>query len=321
MRFWRPRESEPETTRGELILARKPARGDGPAGEGRTAARGGLLEVVIPRHEPRRSHERGEERRVLRDVAALVTSGGRTFASPLANISSNGVMIDCDHPLSIGEEVAVEIENCEAIPMTVRWIRGGRVGLEFLAETTIVADAGVQDFVIEVIRRQEAAAGRPTSSGRVGAENRVGGPRLALMWLCELTLASGSVAARIRNISVAGALVSFDEPASPSVGERASLAMGEDFAVDARIQWLGDELAGVAFDQPFPLAALVERPCARIVEPQGPAPSPRYASREEAMRIEYTGMTRPFDAPDMDYQPLTLRELYATLYGDKTPRR
>lgn len=322
MRFWRSKETQPETNRGEMILARKPIRATTDATP-RSGAPRGLLEVVIPRQEVRRTHQRGEERRVLRDADAVVTSGGRSFPAPVSNISSNGVMIDCRQPLTLGEDVSVAIGPCEAVPMTVRWIRAGRIGLEFPAETTILSEAGVRDFVIDVIRRENAAQGGYREAVQVGAENRVDGDRHQLMWLCELTLNSGSVAARIRNISARGAMVSFDEPARPFNGERVHLAMGENVYLGAEIRWRADGMAGMVFDEPFPVEHLIEQPCARIVEPEAPTTAKRrtYASKEEAMRIEYTGLARPYDAPDMDYQPLTLRELYTTLYGGAGAKR
>lgn len=307
MQALRRQSAAPEVTRADIILARKHA-------PRRPGARN-LLEVAVPRHEPRQTHERHEDRRVLTGAKATLLLGKRRMIVPVANISSNGIMIDCHRAFVIGQQVSVAIERCDAIPMIVRWVRDGRVGLEFLAETTIVAQSGVQDFIIETIQREVRSTSlRPAP--KVGAEKRKASVRHTLMWLCELTAGATTVAARIRNISAEGAMLSYDEALAPIIGEPVTLAMGEGRTVRGHVRWVAEGFAGLSFFEPFPVEELIAMPCARIVEDyQEPAPQPAYASKEEAMRIEYTGVTRPYDAPDLNYQPLTIRELYETLYS------
>lgn len=306
MQALRRQSPDSEVTRADIILARKHA-------PRRPGARN-LLEIAVPRREPRQTHQRHEDRRVLTGAKAKLLLGKRTMTVPVANISSNGIMIDCHRPFAIGQELAVAIDRCDAIPMIVRWVRNGRVGLEFLAETTIVAKSGVQEYIIEAIQREHRAA-TLRQAPLVGAEKRKGSPRHALMWLCQLTAGATTVAARIRNISAEGAMLSYDEMLEPIVGEPVTLAMGEGRTVAGHIRWVADGFAGLSFFEPFPVEDLIELPCAHIVEEyEEPVAQPVYASREEAMRIAYTGVTRPYDAPDMDYKPLTMRELYETLY-------
>lgn len=306
MQALRRQSAAPEVTRADIILARKHA-------PRRPGARN-LLEIAVPRREPRQTHERQEDRRVLTGAKAKLLLGKRAMTVPVANISSNGLMIDCNRMFAIGQQVSVAIDRCDAIPMIVRWVRDGRVGMEFIAETTIVAKSGVQDFIIETIQREVRTSSlRPPP--KVGAERRKGSPRHALMWLCELTAGATTVAARIRNISAEGAMLSYDEALAPIIGEPVTLAMGESRPVAGHIRWVADGFAGLSFFEPFPVEELIELPCARIVEEyEEHSAKPPYASKEEAMRIEYTGMRRPYDAPDMDYKPLTIRELYETLY-------
>lgn len=297
----------PEATRADIILARKHA-------PRRPGARN-LLEIAVPRREPRQTHERHEDRRVLSGAKATLMLEKWSMSVPVANISSNGIMIDCQRMFDIGQVVSVALDRCAAIPMIVRWVRGGRVGLEFVAETTIVAQAGVQDFIIETIEREGEVSSR-RDRPLVGAERRKGSPRHALMWLCELTAGATTVAARIRNISCEGAMLSYDEALAPIIGEPVMLAMGEGRAVAGHIRWTADGFAGLQFFEPFPIEELIEFPCAQIVADYEEPATPRtYAGKEAAMRIEYTGMTRPYDPPQMDYQPLTMRELYETLYS------
>ena len=311
MQALRRQSHAPEVTRADIILARKHA-------PRRPGARN-LLEIRVPRREPRQTHQRHEDRRVVTGAKAKLFLGARSVTVPIANISSNGIMIDCKRVFAIGVQLSVAIDRCDAIPMIVRWVRDGRVGLEFLAETTIVAASGVQDYVIETIQR-ECAGVSAQQAPLVGPERRRGSTRHALMWLCQLTAGVTTVAARIRNISCEGAMLSFDDRLAPIIGEPVKVAMGEDRAVSGHIRWVANGFAGLSFFEPFPIEDLIELPCARIVEDFAePAPAPGYASREDAMRIEYTGMARPFEAPEMDYRPLTLRELYTTLYTPVDP--
>lgn len=301
--------------RADIILARKSA----PRGVG-SKRRRGLLDVIVPRYEPRQNHERGEDRRVLAGAKAWVAHNGAGFTAPIANLSSNGMMIACERIIPIGSEVAAEIDGCAAIPMVVRWVRGGRIGLEFVAETSIVAQAGVQQYIIDTIRA-EAAATRYGGKATAGPEKRGAGLRHALMWLCEIETGVGVGIGRLRNVSRNGALISFDEDIAFVPGETVTLVMGEASRFEAQVRWAADSLAGVRFADHFPVEMLIDQPCARIVGPgdegaQGPT---QYASREDAMRIEYTGMARPHEAPAMDYRPLTLRELYTTLYTPVDP--
>ncbi len=325
MQLWRHKDKTADTgaggqhasERAEMILARKPPR---PAG-GR-ALHPGLLDVIVPRYQPRQNHERNEDRRVLSGVEARIAWDDAAFPAGIANLSSNGMMIASDRIIPIGSEVAAEIDGCAAIPMVVRWVGKGRIGLEFVAETTIIAQAGVQQYIIDTIRAESAASSFGAESGAeigAGPEKRYSGLRHSLMWLCGIAAGAQEGAARIRNLSRSGAMISFDGEVDLAPGQGVELVMGDASRFPAEVRWAVDGLAGLSFPEPFPVEMLIEQPCAHIVDDDD-AHSPRaYASREEAMRIEYTGMTRPYDAPDMDYQPLTLSELYATLYTPVNP--
>lgn len=322
MQLWRHKDKSAQTgrdparayERAEIILARKPQRSPG----GR-AERPGLLDVIVPRFESRQNHERTEDRRVLSGVEARISVGDLPFPVEVANLSSNGMMITCERIIPIGTEVEAEIDDCAAIPMVVRWVAGNRIGLEFVAETTIVAQAGVQQFVIDTIRA-EAAASNYGSAIQAGPEKRLSGLRHSLMWVCGITAGEGEAAARIRNLSHNGAMISFGDDLALAPGEAVALVMGGDSRFEAEVRWAVEGLAGLSFAEPFPVESLVEQPCAHVVESEDEVPHIQaYGSREAAMRIEYTGMKRPYDAPDMDYQPLTLRELYTTLYTPVDP--
>ncbi len=86
---------------------------------------------IIPRTQPRTADQRTEDR--LEDVVdrAMITFRGQEHLVPVVNISARGTMVECDIMPRIGEAVIVQFENCTKIHGFVRWIRDGRLGINF----------------------------------------------------------------------------------------------------------------------------------------------------------------------------------------------
>ena len=59
---------------------------------------------------------------------------GRDYEVPVVNISSRGTMIECDLVPRLGESVIIRFEACSPIYAFVRWVRDGRLGLNFGCE-------------------------------------------------------------------------------------------------------------------------------------------------------------------------------------------
>lgn len=91
----------------------------------------GLAGDIIPRTQPRLVDQRSEER--LSDVVerAVVTFRGQDHLVPVLNISSRGTMIECDILPRIGETIVIQFEQCNRMHGFVRWVRDGRLGLNF----------------------------------------------------------------------------------------------------------------------------------------------------------------------------------------------
>lgn len=75
--------------------------------------------------ERRRDERRPGEGRI---VHLLVNGSPQAFA--IHNISSGGLMIDAPEGLVRARAVELLSADGEAVPATVRWVRGGQVGLE-----------------------------------------------------------------------------------------------------------------------------------------------------------------------------------------------
>jgi hypothetical protein len=86
---------------------------------------------IIPRTQPRTADQRSEDR--LEDIVdrAVITFRGQEHLVPVVNISARGTMVECDIMPRIGEAVIVQFENCTKIHGFVRWIRDGKLGINF----------------------------------------------------------------------------------------------------------------------------------------------------------------------------------------------
>ena len=62
---------------------------------------------------------------------AVITFRGQQYLVPVMNISARGTMIESEIMPRIGETIIVQFENCTKIHGFVRWIRDGRLGINF----------------------------------------------------------------------------------------------------------------------------------------------------------------------------------------------
>ncbi len=87
--------------------------------------------VRIPSSEPRVVDQRCEPR--LEDVVnrAMILFREQEYLVPVVNISSRGTMVQCDITPRVGETIFIQFENCTRIHGFVRWVREGRIGLNF----------------------------------------------------------------------------------------------------------------------------------------------------------------------------------------------
>lgn len=90
-----------------------------------------LTANLIPRNEPRTACQREEEREVGTVERAIVRYRGQDHLVAVVNISSRGTMIIWDIVPRIGESVLVQFQGCTRIHAFVRWVRDGRIGLNF----------------------------------------------------------------------------------------------------------------------------------------------------------------------------------------------
>ena len=317
MNFWQKDIVEAaDEGRAERIIQKKRRKQDPKAS--------GLGAVAIPRMGPRAIHQRHEDRHVLRGKATRAMLQGEEIEASLLNLSSNGVMIACRYPVSIGDEIAIAIEDCAPITTAVRWARDGRIGLEFIAETEIIADAGVRDLIINTIRKEADQASYGPSKLIVGSERRTTHMRHNLLWMGKLKSDGREATCRLRNVSGTGAMVSTSTELVLSENQQVVLSLAEAGDIRGRVRWHSGQEVGVQFDAPFDVALLVHEACAELA-PEDRLTSlgiPRDDSLREAcdldsLHVRLGKVSNPHQPPDLEYGRLTLEEVYRTLYPER----
>ena len=86
---------------------------------------------MIPRQVRRMFDQRFEPRAAPDPSQAIFCWRGRTRAVKLGNVSPSGAMLWFDEALHIGERVALQLLDEAMVAGQVRWIRDGRVGINF----------------------------------------------------------------------------------------------------------------------------------------------------------------------------------------------
>lgn len=90
-----------------------------------------LSGAMIPRQVRRMFEQREEVRVEPESDHALLCWRGQTSEVRIGNISSAGMMLWFDQIPRIGERVAVQLLDRKPLAGQVRWVRDGRVGINF----------------------------------------------------------------------------------------------------------------------------------------------------------------------------------------------
>jgi hypothetical protein len=93
--------------------------------------RKGLAGHLIPRTQPRISEQRSERRHGDVAARAVIFFRGQEHLVPVVNVSARGTMVEATIAPRIGEHVIVQLDGCTRVHAFVRWVRDGRIGLNF----------------------------------------------------------------------------------------------------------------------------------------------------------------------------------------------
>ncbi|HEU0134414.1 MAG TPA: PilZ domain-containing protein [Allosphingosinicella sp.] len=222
----------------ELVARKAKTKAEG-------AAAGGLTKVAIKRQEARVTDQRLEDR--LRGIVESTTVIFRRKRLDVAvvNVSSRGAMIRGDLEPRIGEKVELLFDGRNRTKCIVRWVREGRIGLEFVNETIFWSSDPAS-----------APAYRPEQSKPQPAVHAVSErePRQKLLRAGTLYWSGISIPVRLRNISGGGARVESGRDLCP--GAEVELDLGEAGFQIAEVRWSKDGQVGLRFVEAFDIESL-----------------------------------------------------------------
>jgi hypothetical protein len=246
--------------RPALLVTDKRGKGD--------PAATGLGAVKVRRAEGRSSNQRDNDRHRLTDEQAVVRHKGKRHVVDLINLSHGGAMIGGKFKAKLWDRVGLVLgdggknDKSGEIECAVRWIRGGRLGLEFAHETHIDCDPETLDeLLLQVIRNSFpdiAFKARPATSDGPAATDQPAQKRSEirhpLIWNGILRYNSEWEKVRLRNISRLGALV--EGPVTLVAGATVKLELSEIGRLAATVSWSRGNQMGLAFDEPFDVRTL-----------------------------------------------------------------
>jgi hypothetical protein len=251
----------------------------------------GLTGIAVRREEARTTNQRREDRHVNLADKAVITFRRKRIEVDVVNVSSHGVMIECDIEPRVGERIQISIEDCNQTRCAVRWIKGRQIGLEFAEETVLIASPAVRELIVSGRRSGE----QPPANIAMKPQRP---PRHALILRGVLHCGIESHEVRLRNISANGAMLDCQEDLLDGAPVVIELAGGGALAVQARVRWCRSGQIGLVFDAPFDMTLLAdatpvkppERVAGRYVKPDYLAsdgdPDSPWAARTYGLRPE-----------------------------------
>ncbi len=218
----------------------------------------GLGSVPIAREEARRKDARELDRVAANGQPCRVTYRGGEVEVEIVNLSGGGAMMSAPMTPNIAERLHLHLGEDGTVEAIVRWVKGGRVGLEFAHETHLdCSDEQRAELLLDAIDRSfpDRKKGTPPAAAPADAssdERRAA--RHPLIWSAEVVTRSGSFRVRLRNVSATGALIQCDKPLP--LGREVVLDLGKGGSVDARVSWTVGDHAGLSFDEEFDMRRL-----------------------------------------------------------------
>jgi hypothetical protein len=214
------------------------------------AGLGGLDKVRVKRSETRTTNQRTEDR--VRDLvqSSTILFRRRKIGVSVVNVSSRGAMIESDIDARIGEAIEIQFSEQNRTRCLVRWVREGRIGLEFVDET-IIWDCSQPHRAAYDRRTPPGTPDNRSEAERAKAERD---ERHKLIRKGTLYWSGITIPVRIRNISEHGANVEGGRTLWP--GAEVELDLGDAGWQMAEVRWAEDGQLGLRFFEAFDLDTL-----------------------------------------------------------------
>jgi hypothetical protein len=207
---------------------------------------GGLAKIPIKREAARITDQRLEDRHFGLVERSTIVFRRRRHEADVVNVSSRGAMIVAAIEPRIGEKVDIQFADNNRTRCVVRWIRDGRIGLEFVDETIFWETSGQGP-----VFRYEAPEPAPPSPVHVAVDRE---PRQTLLRAGTLYWSGISIPVRLRNISEGGANV--ESGRELRSGAEVELDLGDGNFAYAEVRWSKDGQVGLRFAEAFDIDAL-----------------------------------------------------------------
>lgn len=240
----------------------------------RQSAGKGLAAIAVSRLESRRGDSRNEDRHRIEGRQGTVTFRGREHTVEVVNVSGGGAMIAATICPNVNERIDLTLGTGAPLQCLVRWIKEGRIGLEFAAETQLNCSQTLQHLLL-----REAVKGvssdQPARAPDVHvvadiAPNHRADARHPLIWFGELLYGPHKWEVRLRDVSDTGALI--ECPEALVVGSQVLLDLGKAGSLSANVMWAVGDQAGLSFHDTFDMRRLSQaRPRVAPVEWLRPA--------------------------------------------------
>jgi hypothetical protein len=239
-----------------LIAAKRGGKADGDK----------LDSVAIARDAARSADHRDDDRHRLARETATITYKKKKFDADLVNLSGGGAMIEAAIEPRLWDRVDLHLGDGAPLECAVRWLRNGRIGLEFAHETKLECTPEQRDaLLLDVIRRSfpdvsvpapAAAAAEPVAEASAPATpaSRRAALRHPLIWNGAILWRHDTHIVRLRNVSATGALI--DSQIDFPEGVELMLDLGDAGQHFATVSWARGGQAGLLFRSPFDLSLL-----------------------------------------------------------------
>lgn len=227
-----------------------------------------LNSIAVPRESRQRSDSRAEDRHRLIGERARVTHDGAHHEVELINLSGGGAMIAGPLKPLLWDRLDLHLGNHGDIECAVRWIREGRIGLEFAHETRLECTPAKRDAVLrEVLARSfgnvEIELPRSERTRKADTAPKIDATsdqriadRHPLIWTGVLHHDYQSSPIRVRNISSTGCMLECSAPVR--VDTEPLLELSDALSVSGTVVWVVGDQVGFRFHTPFEMAQLAE---------------------------------------------------------------
>ncbi len=200
-----------------------------------------LATIPVKRTESRTTNQREGDRLPGVIATTTLTHGRRKYEARVVNLSSDGAMVELDLEVHIGDRVAISLGDGSEGTCIVRWIKAGRIGLEFDGYSLELGQAADGTFAF---RRNDAAKRRIAERA----------PRQTLVWRGTIHAGADSTPVRLVNVSTTGAML--EGELGLDAGAPVLLDLSGAGMMPSTVRWCEEGRAGVVFDRDFDVRLL-----------------------------------------------------------------